>query len=124
MMPGSSTITTPMLAPAASAPRNRPGMPNNTRAPSAAARTSKPDSTVRSAPKRLAKLGASGAKTPKHSTGSVVSSPAPAPDSPVLARIAARTGATLDSAGRRFAPTRNNAATIYQRVLTELDNDD
>jgi hypothetical protein len=60
---------------------------------------------------------------PKHNTGNVVSSPAPVPDNPVLARIAASTGATLDNAGRRFAPTRNNAATMYQRALAEFGDD-
>ncbi len=111
MIPGSSTITTPMLPPASKVPANSPGIPKKLRMPMPKASTSSPYKTMRSGMKRDARRGASGAKMPKHSTGSVVSTPASADDMPVAARIDSRMAATLDKAGRRLIPTKNSAIT-------------
>src|SRR5262249_52437347 len=62
-----------------------------------------------------ATTGASGPKTPRQRTGAVVSRLAPAPDKPVSRMISGKTGATLESAGRRFSATRIRLTTRSAR---------
>ncbi|MOA25285.1 hypothetical protein D3C78_1460010 [compost metagenome] len=73
--------------------------------------------TVRSAPRRRARIGASGANRPRQSTGRVVSRPAAAPDRPVLSRTILSIGARLDSAGRRLRATRISPVSSSQGLL-------
>ena len=69
------------------------------------ASTSKKPNTTRSAPKRRAKIGASGANSPKQNTGSVVSNPAAAELKPTLCATSLSSGARLDNAGRKLSAT-------------------
>ena len=61
--------------------------------------------TVGRAPNRRASAGASGASAPKHRTGSVTSTSAPASDRPVSDWIRSISGPMPAAAGRRFAAT-------------------
>ena len=76
-----------------------------------AASSSSESATAVSSPIRRASRGAAGANAPKQSTGSVVSSPAIADESPVSARRSPSTGATATTAGRWFSATATMAAT-------------
>ncbi|MCY1432889.1 hypothetical protein D9M71_488980 [compost metagenome] len=105
-MPGSNTPITPMLAPASTLPANRPISPNELRRMIPPASVSRMLNTTRSAPKRLASSGASGANRPRHNTGNVVSKPACDADKPRDFETSLSIGAMLDSAGRRFSATR------------------
>src|SRR4051812_3830492 len=70
--------------------------------------------TAVSRPIRRASRGAAVANAPKQSTGSVVSSPAIAEESPVSARRSPSTGATATTAGRWLSATATIAATSSQ----------
>lgn len=95
----------PMLAPARTLPANRPNTGNRLRRTMPPARQKRISSTLRSAPIRRARRGASGANNPRQSTGAVVSRPAAAAERPVSSRTWLSRGARLDSAGRRFSAT-------------------
>src|ERR671921_1624163 len=86
-------------------------MGGSSRSAMPAASTSSDAATASSRPTRRAMRGASGAKAPKQSTGSVVSSPAIAGDRPVSARRSPSSGATATTAGRWFSATATTAAT-------------
>lgn len=119
MMPGSRMPVTPMQAPAASVPANSATMPPALRNAMPSASTISNPPTVRSAPKRRASTAAAGANTPRHTTGSVVSRPAVAPDRPVPAATCLSTGDRLESAGRRFTPTSTSPATSMASAPAE-----
>src|SRR5450830_210181 len=104
-IPGNNTPMMPMLAPAIRLPANSPTSPNALRSRIPAANVSRIPSTTRSALKRRARIGASGANRPRHSTGNVVSKPALAADNPRLLETSLSSGDRLDSAGRRFSAT-------------------
>src|SRR3954453_9243684 len=70
-----------------------------------AASSTRDSATADSRPIRRASRGATGAKAPKHSTGTAVSSPANTPERPVSARRSPSTGATETTAGRWFSAT-------------------
>src|SRR3712207_8249533 len=74
------------------------------------ASTSSDAATADSRPTRRAIRGASGAKAPKQSTGSVVSNPAMAGERPVSARRSPSSGATATTAGRPLRATATTAA--------------
>ncbi len=61
-------------------------------------------SRTRSAPKRRARRGASGANTPSRVTGTVVSTTTAHPGSPASALISGSTAAKLEKTVRRFRP--------------------
>src|SRR4051794_22719208 len=81
--------------------------------------------TAVSRPMRRASRGANGANAPKQSTGTVVSSPARAAESPVSARRSRSTGATATTAGRWLSATATIAtrtATVAARVRVPRDS--
>jgi hypothetical protein len=71
-------------------------------------------STVCPMPNRRARCGAAGASSPKHSTGSAVSTPAAVAESPTLAWTSGSTGAIPTTAGRRLAATSTMAAANHK----------
>ncbi|MNE12549.1 hypothetical protein D3C80_1053500 [compost metagenome] len=117
-MPGSNTPITPMLAPAMMLPANRPNVPIELRKAIPAASITRMPNTTRSLPKRRASIGASGANSPRHSTGKVVSKPACAALRPRLCDTSLSKGAMLDSAGRRFNATRTRPSNNSQGRLS------
>ena len=73
--------------------------------------TPRATSVTRWGPKRAARAGETAPTVEKASTGSVVSSPAPAPPRPNAVDTSSRTGPTLTAAGRRFSATSTMALT-------------
>ena len=61
-------------------------------------------SSTRSAPKRRARTGASGANTPSSVTGTVVRTTTAQPGRPASDRISGSTAAKLENTVRRFSP--------------------
>jgi hypothetical protein len=68
--------------------------------------------TAASVPIRLARRGASGEPTDIQTTGSVVSTPAPAADSGTSSRSSSSSGGTLATAVRRFSAVNTIAPAI------------
>src|SRR4051812_13704536 len=88
-----------------------------------AARRTSESATALSSPIRRASRGASGAKAPKHRTGTVVSRPPSAADRPVSARSWPSRGETVTTAGRWLSATATIAATssaVAARERAEL----
>ena len=103
-MPGRSTPMMPMLAPARTLPANRPNTGNRLRRTMPPARQKRISSTLRSAPIRRARRGASGANNPRQSTGAVVSRPAAAAERPVSSRTWLSRGRGWTAPGAGSAP--------------------
>lgn len=94
----------PMLAPARTLPANRPNTGNRLRRTMPPARQKRISSTLRSAPIRRARRGASGANNPRQSTGAVVSRPAAAAERPVSSRTWLSRGRGWTAPGAGSAP--------------------
>ena len=102
---GRTTLQTPMAAPTRADPANSATGAGCSRIRIAATRSTRAPKTVRSIPNRAAHRGATGAASPKTSTGRVVSRPVTELLHPVDALISSTSGATDTTAGRRFAAT-------------------
>src|SRR5215218_1705263 len=108
-----------MAAPAIRLPANSRATGDNSRSAMPTASSPRDSPTAVSRPIRRARRGATGAKAPKQSTGTVVSRPARADDRPVSARRTPSTGATATTAGRWFRATATMAATTRSVVARE-----
>src|SRR5690554_5696340 len=94
-----------MAAPAIRVPIKSKGAVGTPRKASPALRIIKARARLRSSPKRRANQGAKGAKSPRQSTGRVVSNESVSTDSSPSFKIRGTSGAREDKAGRRFKPT-------------------
>src|SRR5215213_210109 len=121
---GTTTLPTATPAPARI-------VPAKSAAADGAARTRTPTRTgisasasVRSAPRRRASTGATGASRPKQRIGVLVTSPATAVEKPRSAAISSMTGGTLATGMRRFSPARTRpAASSAGNPLDALEPD-
>ncbi len=100
--PGSSTLATPIPAPAASEPTISVVTLPNPRMAVPMASVAIASRAARSSPIWRTSQGATAANTPRQITGAVDITLAPAADSPVSAITSFTTGAKPDSAGRRL----------------------
>ena len=80
-------------------------------------------SSKRSAPSRLASIGAATRTAPKHRTGAAVRTPAAVADSPSALRISSVIGGTLATAVRRLRPVRTTPAASVAGNLDVLEPD-
>ena len=121
---GSSTFPIAIAPPATTVPANSAAGPSSTRVATATASTAITPTTTGSMPNRRTSRGATVASSPKHSTGSVVSTAAPAPESGSPSRISGSTGPTPATAGRRLTATTttHNASSTGCRVRTAVDD--
>src|SRR3954470_5419850 len=108
-----------MAAPASTLPAKSSASGESRRSAMPAASSSRDSATAVSRPIRRASRGAAGANAPKQRTGSVVSRPARAEDSPVSARRSPRTGATATTAGRWLSATPTMAAARRTEAVRE-----
>src|SRR5829696_2549642 len=121
---GTTTLPTATPAPARI-------VPAKSAAADGAARTSTPTRTgtsasasVRSAPRRRASTGATGASRPKQRIGVLVTSPATAVEKPRSSAISSITGGTLATGMRRLSPARTRpAASSAGNPLDALEPD-
>ena len=103
MKTGSTAWASATANPASAQPRYSGAAPPRPRMPAAIAVSSAQPTSTRSIETRRVSRGASGAKAPKASTGSVVSSPAANPDRPRSARMWVSSGGRLATSVRRFS---------------------
>src|SRR5215210_2916534 len=103
MNTGSTACAIATASPASAQPANSGAHPPAPRIPAATAVSSAQPTSTRSIETRRVSRGASGAKPPNASTGSVVSSPAAKPERPRSARTWVSRGGRLATSVRRFS---------------------